>query len=63
MNTNNLTLKLNEREELIKYVHVKNVELVGEFLVIAHKPNKKVIRTEPISLSIINYWEFSDEEI
>jgi hypothetical protein len=53
----NLTLKLNERTELISYKNVKSVEIMGEFLIITHKPSPKVIRTEPISLSIINYWE------
>jgi hypothetical protein len=50
-------VKLNEREEILKYLNVKTLEIIDGFLVITHKPNSTTERGEPISLSIINYWD------
>jgi hypothetical protein len=51
-----LKLKISGKAE-IEYKDVRTCEIVGEFLVISYKLNPKIIRTEPISLEMINFWE------
>lgn len=55
-------LKLNEREQEIIYKKVKTIEIADGFLLIHHKPSKDITRIEPVSLSIINFWEINENE-
>jgi len=55
-------LKLNERDDPIKYKKVKTLEIVDGFLLIHHKPSREITKTEPINLSIIDFWEINENE-
>jgi hypothetical protein len=54
--TDKLIVKLRDKIEILNYINVVRVEIIDGFLIIGYICNS-MIRSEPIDLSYIDYWE------
>lgn len=51
-----LKVKLREKNEVLNYQNVGRLEIADGFLIITYELNS-MLRTEPIDLSFVDYWE------
>ena len=55
-----LKVKLRDKTEILNYENVGRVEIADGFLIITYELNS-MLRTEPIDLSFVDYWECKDD--